>query len=166
VLLALTASASAQAGSQDSVTADGPTTFGCATIQISAQSGPSGENPSGQVTCGGFFAGPVTCLNVQGNVALLAAQTPQFGSVALRVTDNGPTGTDRVEAIPGSGCATPQISYVDFGFSGDAIVIDVQPPPPLPTSKEQCKKGGYVMFGFRNQGQCVAFVNTGHRPPA
>jgi hypothetical protein len=165
-LLGVAVPATAQAPGQDSVTANGPTTFGCATIQITAQSGPSGEAPSGQVTCGSFFSGPVTCLNVQGNVALLTTQTPQFGAVAIRVIDNGPAGSDSVEAIPGSGCPTPQPSYVNFGFSGDAVVTDVQPPPPLPTTKEQCKKGGYATFGFRNQGQCIAFVNTGHRPPA
>jgi hypothetical protein len=32
--------------------------------------------------------------------------------------------------------------------------------PELPTAKEQCKDGGWVAFGFRNQGQCVAFVVT------
>lgn len=30
-----------------------------------------------------------------------------------------------------------------------------------PTSKMDCKKGGYESFGFRNQGQCIRFVNTG-----
>jgi streptogramin lyase len=31
----------------------------------------------------------------------------------------------------------------------------------VPTSKEQCKKGGWRNFpGFRNQGDCVAFVAT------
>ena len=28
-------------------------------------------------------------------------------------------------------------------------------------SKEQCKKGGWKNFGFKNQGQCIQFVNTG-----
>ena len=28
-----------------------------------------------------------------------------------------------------------------------------------PTNKEQCKNGGWAAFGFRNQGQCVSFVN-------
>jgi hypothetical protein len=34
---------------------------------------------------------------------------------------------------------------------------------PLPTSKEQCKNGGWKKFGtkFKNQGQCVKFVETG-----
>ncbi|MGB0091072.1 MAG: hypothetical protein WBP81_00805 [Solirubrobacteraceae bacterium] len=36
-------------------------------------------------------------------------------------------------------------------------------PPPLPTSKDQCKKGGWKSFGgqFKNQGDCVSFVATG-----
>lgn len=28
----------------------------------------------------------------------------------------------------------------------------------FPTDKEQCKKGGWQAFGFRNQGQCVSWV--------
>lgn len=30
-----------------------------------------------------------------------------------------------------------------------------------PTTKQQCKNGGYRAFGFKNQGQCVAFVERG-----
>jgi hypothetical protein len=38
--------------------------------------------------------------------------------------------------------------------------------PPLPTAKEQCKNGGWRTFGdtFKNQGQCVAFVQRGPQP--
>ena len=32
----------------------------------------------------------------------------------------------------------------------------------LPTTKDQCKNGGWRNFpGFKNQGQCVSFVATG-----
>jgi hypothetical protein len=34
----------------------------------------------------------------------------------------------------------------------------------LPTSKAQCKNGGFARFGFKNQGQCVAFVQRGSKP--
>lgn len=36
---------------------------------------------------------------------------------------------------------------------------------PLPTSKDQCKDGGWKSYGstFKNQGQCVSFVETGKR---
>ncbi len=30
-----------------------------------------------------------------------------------------------------------------------------------PTSKDACKKGGYVQYGFSNQGQCIAAVQHG-----
>ena len=33
-----------------------------------------------------------------------------------------------------------------------------EPPPPVPTSKEQCRAGGFAAFGFKNQGDCIAFV--------
>ncbi len=33
------------------------------------------------------------------------------------------------------------------------------PPPPLaPTTKQQCKNGGYTAFGFKSQGQCIKAV--------
>jgi hypothetical protein len=40
--------------------------------------------------------------------------------------------------------------------------------PCLPTSKEECKDGGWRVFGvFKNQGDCVSFVATrGRNPPA
>ena len=33
--------------------------------------------------------------------------------------------------------------------------------PTTPTTKAQCKEAGWKQFGFKNQGQCVAFVNHG-----
>ena len=41
------------------------------------------------------------------------------------------------------------------------------PTPLLPTSKDECKKGGWQSFGvFKNQGDCVSFVATaGKNPP-
>ena len=38
-------------------------------------------------------------------------------------------------------------------------------PPSGPTSKAECKKGGYKEFGFKNQGRCIAFVNRTVRAP-
>lgn len=32
---------------------------------------------------------------------------------------------------------------------------------PSPETKNECKKGGWQEFGFKNQGQCVRYVNTG-----
>jgi len=157
--------AGAQAPTEDSVTGSGSSGFCGGPFTIDARSGPAGESPAGQVVCGSFFDGPVTCLNVQGNVALLTIATTQFGSVALRVTDNGVTG-DVVEAIPGTGCAQPQPGYVDVGFTGDIVIVDAATPPSLPTTKAQCKNSGWRDFGvFKNQGDCVSFVATGGKNP-
>lgn len=30
-----------------------------------------------------------------------------------------------------------------------------------PQTKDDCKRGGYADYGFKNQGQCIKFVNTG-----
>jgi len=40
-------------------------------------------------------------------------------------------------------------------------VLGAGPVLAQPTTKADCKKGGWVQFGFRNQGQCIRFVNTG-----
>jgi hypothetical protein len=42
--------------------------------------------------------------------------------------------------------------------AGDITVTDVQP---LPTSKDQCKNGGWRSYGvFKNQGDCVSFTSS------
>jgi hypothetical protein len=32
-----------------------------------------------------------------------------------------------------------------------------------PADKNDCKRGGWMTFGFRNQGECIRFVNTATR---
>jgi hypothetical protein len=163
VALALPALAAGQAGG-DSVTGSGVSSGCGGTVTVDAHSGPSGENPSGTVQCGSLFSGPVTCLNVTDNVALLNVQSLIFGSVGVRIIDVGPSG-DTLQAFPGNGCPTPLSSYSTFDFTGDLVVVDAAS---LPTSKEQCKNGGWQTYGvFKNQGDCVSFVATGGKnPPA
>jgi hypothetical protein len=35
---------------------------------------------------------------------------------------------------------------------------------PGPTTNDQCKNGGWEQFGFRNHGQCIAFIERGPGP--
>jgi hypothetical protein len=50
------------------------------------------------------------------------------------------------------------------GFDED-FLSDLRAPIPLaPTTKDQCKRGGWRQFDFKNQGQCVAFVQRGPKP--
>ncbi len=69
----------------------------------------------------------------------------------------------------------PGIGATTFNLYGDPAKPPLetlrQPDPcapALPTSKDQCKSGGWRAFGgmFKNQGQCVAFVQRGPRPRA
>ncbi len=43
------------------------------------------------------------------------------------------------------------------------VAVALTPAPQTPTSKEHCKHDGYLKFGppagpFKNQGQCVSYV--------
>jgi hypothetical protein len=69
----------------------------------------------------------------------------------------------------GGGAWTGFVGNADaltVGVSGaNTTTYDFEPGPALvgpPTSKDQCKKGGWKSFNnpsFKNQGQCIAYVN-------
>jgi hypothetical protein len=149
-------------------------------IQVDAHSGPSGENPGGfasmhtivqvQVMSQTFnvdvrISGPVTCLNVTGNAAVIkidATADPGFGLgvVEIDLVDNGGSGSDLfgVLRLPSSptDCSSGAADAVPL--DGRAVVFDAKP---LPTTKEQCMNGGWKQIGFKNEGLCLAFVNRG-----
>jgi hypothetical protein len=84
------------------------------------------------------------------------------------VEDNDGVGVDRFLGVTGqaSGCPLdpPAGASLTPIFSGDLHVVDAQP---VPTSKDQCKKGGWKIYGvFKTQGDCVSFVATGGKKPA
>jgi hypothetical protein len=112
-------------------------------------------------------AGPVTCLSVSGNTAVVTFAGTGFGGIpsgdyTARLVDNAGFGPDTFTFISGvNNCGA--VSAADQNVTtGDIVVHDepvVEPPPATPTTKEQCKNQGYKTFGFDNQGQCVSFVN-------
>jgi hypothetical protein len=71
----------------------------------------------------------------------------------------------RVATAP-SQCPFPLSTNEGFSESTNGTFV-VPPAPRTPTSKEQCKKGGWKTYGvFQNQGDCVSFVATkGKNPP-
>jgi hypothetical protein len=67
------------------------------------------------------------------------------------------------DAGPAS-CASVSPTMLSNGFElyiGNAVVHDA---PSVPQTAAACKSGGYSAFGFKNQGQCVAFVQRGPKP--
>ena len=140
---------------------------------VAVTSGPSGENPTGSVLARvagpppiGFdaFRGDAICLHVEGNVALVVINdTLHPTPVALRFTDNGAADFIETGEAHTTSCSTPEAAYSlpEVVMDGDLVVVDAQPGP---TSKDQCKNGGFTSFGFKNQGQCVAFVQRGSSP--
>jgi hypothetical protein len=152
---------------QDSVSlTEGPARFGdFAVTGLSATSGPSGENPTGQVilavapTFTDF--GPVTCLAVSGNIATLNFESEVLLGeiVTVQVVDDNPdTISILLRGRAASDCSPlPAIDIFPLS-SGDITVVDAQLPP---TTKSECMKGGWQQFGFANQGLCIAFVERG-----
>ena len=122
--------------------------------------------------------GPVTCLTVTGTRATIGFENQgTFSEIDkggfLLVEDNGTPGAGRdnltVQLLPGppSTCPRNDVVYTAFESvtSGDLTVHDAAA---TPTSKDQCKNGGWKTYGvFKNQGDCVSFVATGGKnPPA
>jgi hypothetical protein len=176
ILLALPAVSGAQAPTQDSVTGQGTAvdpSFDVVFFNIDAQSGPSGENPSGNANfvgrAGSQFGGAITCLNVEDDVATFnfVDTALSLGVVTVEATDAGDE--DTLFWVFGERSAddcSPLPSGPRFRAFGSIVVVDTH--PPLPTSKDQCKNGGWRSYGvFKNQGDCVSFVATGGKnPPA
>jgi hypothetical protein len=145
-------------------------------LSIDARSGPAGQNPSGTVrieTPSGEVSGTVTCVSVRGALATIGVRLQEAlpGGVSAGLID-----VADYSSVPGSGledlvaltpvatapseCPSPLVAS---GFS-EALngTFVVAPAPPLPTSKDQCKNGGWRSYGvFKNQGDCVSFVATG-----
>ncbi len=64
-------------------------------------------------------------------------------------------------AANGSASGSVDSNCESFTMPAGSFVVDTPEEPTNPTTKEECKKGGWEDFGFKNQGQCVRFVETG-----
>jgi hypothetical protein len=185
-LVANVSPAAAQTTGQDSLTVTGvagnaprqPFSFG--DLDIHASSGPSGETPTGRALIVVTSPGPgnipigsqttdnVTCLAVSGNSAVVGFRdlVTNTGQWVGQFSDNGPanSGLDRFSLTLASLRAPSDCSPLGPDepiplVSGDIVIHDA---PALPTSKDQCKNDGWRNFPqFKNQGQCVAFVERG-----
>jgi hypothetical protein len=197
VLLVAVPPATAQAPAGDSVAGDLFDNYtGLQVFVLDVHSDPSGENPTGTLGwhvgggLGPSWSATVTCLSVSGSTAVIGFSgrvyfmrelSPTAG--LIRVVDGGgpssaldsfewaeTQGPPNGAPIPGpTDCSSYPSSFAPSGTGvnrdGDITVIDA---PPLPTTNDQCKNGGWRSYGvFNNQGSCVSFVATGGKnPPA
>ncbi len=75
----------------------------------------------------------------------------------------GAPGTISQYDVGGDGTLSPK-SQAAVPAGDVPLGVAVSPLSRAPTTKQQCKNGGYRQFGSRNQGQCIAFVNRGPQP--
>jgi hypothetical protein len=138
-------------------------------FEINATSGPSGENPTGHtkffqegVHGVGNLGGPVLCLGVRGNTATMNVESELGFLHTIQVVDGQPDTFDAsLDTAPRGPTDCSPLAPTGFGAplsSGDITVVDA---PALPTTKGQCRDGGWSKFGFKNSGRCIAFVNNG-----
>jgi hypothetical protein len=107
---------------------------------------------------------------MNGNVGVVNVPNNSFGiPVTFQVTDSPNRAPDIVDFTTGRAASdcSPLLMGIgtarEVAFGGGLVVTDAQPSP---TSKDQCKNGGWRNFAdaFKNQGQCVAFVQRGPQP--
>jgi hypothetical protein len=108
---------------------------------------------------GGTPTAPTTAiLNFQDTTFLHQIET-------LKVVDNGGNGADTISGLAdptraSSDCSPPAQTFNLANLTnGRGVAFDAPVPP---TSKDQCEHGGWRNSPhFKNQGDCVSFVETG-----
>jgi hypothetical protein len=174
LLIPASASAATPPGASGTGTA-GPWTFNFNAIGDASALSPAGGPATGFATVShstrGSFSGPVTCLamSVDARNATIGVTTAA-GRMTVVVFDSKGfvdpvTGEAQLDNF-GAGPEFPNFPCASMGAtdqhsleSGDVVVSAGSPGP---TSKDQCKNGGWSTYGvFKNQGDCVSFVATG-----
>jgi hypothetical protein len=179
--VALPGAAGAQTPNQQSVTGSFDLIF--ADGSFNAVSDPSGANTRGQVDmfvgAGVRVTGTAVCLSVTGNRAVIGfvgtlsnLSTPPDRAIGeIVAVDNGPA-TAKLDTVTvyydQTATGTPNCSALGTRRFGPSVADVTVHAAAMPTSKQQCKKGGWRSFGvFTNQGDCVSFVATkGKNAPA
>jgi YVTN family beta-propeller protein len=139
---------------------------------------PDGRSAYASNFFAGTFGGSVSQYSIDPVTGALSPKTPASvatGALPFRIAvtpdgnsayvTNGRDNTVSQYTIdPLTGALSPKTPATVATGSGPTGIA-VTPPPRVPTSKDQCKNGGWRNFPqFKNQGQCVAFVERGAKP--
>ena len=139
------------------------------TKELAAPMGTSGQgacatiagNPTTDQVCEGLFGTPGT---TQQATLQRAEATTSYDAVlpgSFRDTGSANATVSDFELTCTAGSSSQRVFSETFTVSNGVV-------PLLPTAKEQCKDGGWQVYGvFKNQGDCESFVATGGKnPPA
>lgn len=92
---------------------------------------------------------------------VIALYEGTYTILSVTPSETDPTVYEMEVLLPGD---VVEVILVDVD-TGDIIVGEVGPDPIEvagdPATRDECKDGGWEAFGFRNQGQCIRFMNTG-----
>jgi 6-phosphogluconolactonase len=124
-----------------------------------------------------FFADTVSQFDVSQATGALTPKTPASvltggTPTGLAVTADGrtayvadvsapPSGVAQYDIDPATGRLSPKTPAIVYAGPEpiDVAVTPAPPAPAVPTSKDQCRQGGWQAFPqFKNQGACVSFV--------
>lgn len=101
-------------------------------------------------TRGGSSASPYPCPSVPADMDNLSADS-NIRAFSLNVGDTSASDV----GLDG------YLDNVVVDTDGGVTIYDFEPAPAVPVTSNECKKGGYEDYGFKNQGQCIRFVQTG-----
>ena len=150
--LAKSCATSTNAAAQADLTGLAGQSFTSATFTLANAGQCRGGSPRFNVvtSAGTFFLG---CNNVAPTTGSDGTVTYTFTAQTLAAAGQQvPTPTGTIQSV--------QI-VLDVQGSADLtkIAVNGTPQVPAPTTKDACKKGGWKPLGFRNQGQCVSWLN-------
>jgi hypothetical protein len=83
------------------------------------------------------------------------AVSPDGQSVYVALASGG--SVSQYDVGPGGGLSPKSPATVAAGNGPFGVAVS----PAVPTTKQQCKHGGWRQFGFKNQGRCIRFVQHG-----
>jgi hypothetical protein len=144
-----------------------------ATLRSTIVADNAGGNCLGLITDGGYNVDDDGTCGFTQATGSLPNTNPLLDPAGLQ-DNGGPTQTialqpesPAVDLVGQGACPPPTTDQRGVqrpqGESCDSGAFELVQQPPKPTTKEECKKGGYKEFGFKNQGRCIAFVNRSAR---